>query len=120
MRAVAEHRAARRRPHRLDGCKRWAGRADVLKVAEVCDRVAKLRTGSFFPILLERRRRVDHALLAVVMEAYLHGVSPARVDDLVKPWGPTRASPSPRCRGSASTSTLAAFDTSDDGRSAAP
>jgi transposase-like protein len=83
-------------------------------------RISKLRTGRFFPILLERRRRVDHALLAVVMEADLHGVSPARVDDLVKPWGPTRASPSPRCRGSASTSTLAAFDTSDDGRSAAP
>ena len=38
-------------------------------------RIPKLRTGSFFPSLLERRRRIDQALFAVVMEAYLHGVS---------------------------------------------
>jgi putative transposase len=37
--------------------------------------IPKLRSGSFFPSLLERRRRVDQALFAVVMEAYLHGVS---------------------------------------------
>ena len=46
-------------------------------------RIPKLRTGSFFPSLLERRRRVDQALFAVVMEAYLHGVSTWKVDDLV-------------------------------------
>ena len=33
----------------------------------------KLRAGSFFPSLLERRRRVDQSLFAVIMEAYLHG-----------------------------------------------
>jgi putative transposase len=38
-------------------------------------RIPKLRTGSFFPSLLERRLRVDQALFAVVMEAYLRGVS---------------------------------------------
>jgi len=38
-------------------------------------RIPKLRQGSFFPALLERRRRVDQALFAVVMEAYVHGVS---------------------------------------------
>src|SRR3546814_8068554 len=38
-------------------------------------RIPKLRAGSFFPSLLERRRRVDQALFAVVMEAYVHGVS---------------------------------------------
>ena len=37
-------------------------------------RIPKLRTGSFFPSLLERRRRVDQALFAVIMEA---GVAPA-------------------------------------------
>jgi transposase-like protein len=47
----------------------------------------KLRSGSFFPSLLERRRRVDQALFAVVMEAYLHGVSTRKVDDLVKALG---------------------------------
>ena len=50
-------------------------------------RIPKLRTGSFFPSLLERRRRVDQALYAVVMEAYLHGVSTRKVDDLVKALG---------------------------------
>ncbi|PRX63810.1 transposase-like protein [Nonomuraea fuscirosea] len=49
--------------------------------------IPKLRTGSFFPCLLERRRRVDQALFAVVMEAYLHGVSTRKVDDLVKALG---------------------------------
>ena len=47
-------------------------------------RIPKLRTGSFFPALLERRRRVDEALYAVVMEAYVHGVSTRKACDLVK------------------------------------
>ncbi|MDI2129133.1 IS256 family transposase [Yinghuangia seranimata] len=45
--------------------------------------IPKLRAGSFFPSLLERRRRIDQALYAVVMEAYVHGVSTRSVDDLV-------------------------------------
>lgn len=49
--------------------------------------IPKLRSGSFFPSLLERRRRVDQALFAVVMEAYIHGVSTRKVDDLVKALG---------------------------------
>ena len=50
-------------------------------------KIPKLRAGSFFPALLERRRRVDQALFAVVMEAYVHGVSTRKVDDLVKALG---------------------------------
>ena len=50
-------------------------------------KIPKLRSGTFFPALLERRRRVDQALFAVVMEAYLHGVSTRKVDDLVKALG---------------------------------
>jgi putative transposase len=49
--------------------------------------IPKLRTGSFFPSILERRRRIDRALFAVVMEAYVHGVLTRSVDDLVKHWG---------------------------------
>ncbi|MFD9471490.1 IS256 family transposase [Streptomyces goshikiensis] len=49
--------------------------------------IPKLRAGSFFPSLLERRRRIDQALYAVVMEAYVHGVSTRSVDDLVKALG---------------------------------
>jgi len=50
-------------------------------------RIPKLRQGSFFPAVLERRRRVDQALFAVVMEACVHGVSTRKVDDLVKALG---------------------------------
>lgn len=50
-------------------------------------RIPKLRSGSFFPALLERRRRVDQCLFAVVMQAYLHGTSTRKVDDLVKALG---------------------------------
>lgn len=50
-------------------------------------RIPKLRQGCFFPALLERRRRVNEALYAVVMEAYVHGVSTRKVDDLVKAMG---------------------------------
>jgi transposase-like protein len=49
--------------------------------------IPKLRAGSFFPSLFERRRRIDQALYAVVMEAYVHGVSTRSVDDLVKALG---------------------------------
>ena len=45
--------------------------------------IPKLRKGSFFPELLEPRRRIDQALYAVVMEAYVNGVSTRSVDDLV-------------------------------------
>lgn len=46
-------------------------------------RIPKLRKGSFFPTILEPRRRIDQALYAVVMEAYVNGVSTRSVDDLV-------------------------------------
>ncbi|XIJ58135.1 IS256 family transposase [Kitasatospora hibisci] len=49
--------------------------------------IPKVRTGSFLPSLLERRRRIDQALYAVIMEAYVLGVSTRSVDDLVKALG---------------------------------
>src|SRR5438876_630202 len=49
--------------------------------------IPRLRASSFFPSLLEPRRRIDRALWAVVMEAYVHGVSTRKVDDLVKALG---------------------------------
>ena len=53
------------------------------KAGDVELAIPKLRRGSFFPTVLERRRRIDRALYAVVMEAYVHGVSTRKVDDLV-------------------------------------
>ena len=50
-------------------------------------RIPKTRTGSFFPTLLEPRRRIDQALYAVVMQAYVDGVSTRAVDDLVQALG---------------------------------
>ena len=50
-------------------------------------RIPKLRKGSFFPELLEPRRRVDRALWAVIMTAYITGTSTRKVDDLVKALG---------------------------------
>jgi transposase-like protein len=45
--------------------------------------ISKLRPGLFFPSLLERRRRIDQALFAVVMEVYVTGTNVRKVDDLV-------------------------------------
>jgi transposase-like protein len=57
------------------------------KAGDVELAIPKLRHGSFFPSILERRRRIDRALFAVVMEAYVHGVSTRKVDDLVAALG---------------------------------
>lgn len=52
-------------------------------------KIPKTRTGSFFPTLLAPRRRIDVALHAVIMEAYVHGVSTRKVDDVVEALGVT-------------------------------
>ena len=50
-------------------------------------RIPKVREGSYFPSLLEPRRRSEKALLAVIQKAYVEGVSTRRVDDLIKSLG---------------------------------
>ena len=57
------------------------------KAGDVTLGIPKLRRGSFFPSILEPRRRIDQALYAVVMEAYVHGVSTRAVDELVEALG---------------------------------
>jgi putative transposase len=57
------------------------------KAGDVELQIPKLREGSFFPSLLEPRRRIDRALWAVIMEAFVHGVSTRKVDDLVSALG---------------------------------
>jgi putative transposase len=74
-----ESRTAQRNGHRPRLLSTPAGDVEL--------EIPKLRQGSFFPSLLERRRRIDRALYAVVMEAYVHGVSTRKVDDLVKALG---------------------------------
>jgi putative transposase len=50
-------------------------------------RIPKVSAGTYFPSLLEPRRRAEKALQAVVVEAYVKGVSTRKVDDLVKALG---------------------------------
>lgn len=74
-----EHRTTQRNGTRSKMITTAAGDLDLS--------ITKLRQGSFFPSLLERRRRIDQALFAVVMEAYVTGTSVRKVDDLVKALG---------------------------------
>jgi putative transposase len=61
----------------------WDTRAGSIDLA-----VPKLREGSYFPDwLLTPRRRAEQALVAVIGQAYVEGVSTRRVDDLVKAMG---------------------------------
>jgi transposase-like protein len=53
-----------------------------------------VRDSSYFPSLLEPRRRAERALSAVVQEAYVHGISTRKVDELVKALGMTGISKS--------------------------
>ena len=57
------------------------------RIGENDPAIPKLRKGSYFPSLLEPRRPTEKALLAVIQEAYLKGVSTRKVDDLLKALG---------------------------------
>jgi transposase-like protein len=60
----------------------WETRAGRIDLA-----IPKLRKGSYFPSFLEPRRTAEKALVAVIQEAYVHGVSTRAVDDLVRAMG---------------------------------
>jgi putative transposase len=62
--------------------RRWDTRAGEIEL-----QIPKLRQGSYFPGFLEPRRRSEQALLAVVQQAYVCGVSTRRVDQLVESLG---------------------------------
>ena len=62
--------------------RRWDTRVGTLGLS-----IPRIRDGSYFPSLLEPRRRAERALLAVVQEAYVLGVSTRRVEDLVEALG---------------------------------
>jgi len=59
------------------------------RVGEIPLRIPKVRDGTYFPSLLEPRRRSEKALLAVIQQAYVEGVSTRRVDDLLQALGLT-------------------------------
>jgi putative transposase len=75
----------------------WSTRAGEIELA-----IPKLRRGSYFPSFLEPRRRSEQALVAVVQEAYVNGISTRKVDRLVAHLGlqnMTKDQVSRLCRG---------------------
>src|SRR5438132_1707190 len=60
----------------------WSTRAGELELA-----IPKLRRGSYFPSFLEPRKRSEQALVSVVQEAYVAGVSTRKVDQVVESLG---------------------------------
>ncbi|BBL78494.1 hypothetical protein RxyAA322_24350 [Rubrobacter xylanophilus] len=62
--------------------RQWDTRVGTVELS-----VPRVRDGSYFPSLLEPRRKAERALSAVVQEAYVHGVSTRKVDELVQALG---------------------------------
>ena len=74
-----EDRATHRNGYRP---RRWDTRAGEIEL-----QIPKIRQGSYFPSILEPRRRSEQALLGVIQQAYVCGVSTRRVDQLVESLG---------------------------------
>jgi putative transposase len=80
---LGERRPEDRMTHRNGyRAREWQTRAGTVEL-----QIPKLRRGSYFPSFLEPRRRSEQALLAVVQQAYVCGVSTRRVDQLVESLG---------------------------------
>src|SRR3954469_1458597 len=76
---VPDERVTQRNGYRP---RRWDTRVGEIELA-----IPKLRSGSYFPSFLEPRKRSEQALVAVVQEAYVNGVSTRKVDRLVEQLG---------------------------------
>ena len=74
-----EDRATHRNGYRP---RRWDTRAGEIEL-----QIPKIRQGSYFPTFLQPRKRSEQALLSVVQQAYVCGVSTRRVDQLVESLG---------------------------------
>jgi transposase-like protein len=74
-----ESRTAHRNGYRT---RTWDTRVGTVEL-----RVPKVAPGTYFPSLLEPRRRAERALAAVIQEAYVKGISTRKVDDLVRALG---------------------------------
>jgi putative transposase len=88
---VEEHIGASRHertPQRTGRRNGYRHRSWDTRVGTIDLKVPRTREGSYFPSLLEPRRKAERALSAVVQEAYVHGVfRPARWTSWYKPWG---------------------------------
>ncbi|MCA1701179.1 MAG: IS256 family transposase [Actinobacteria bacterium] len=75
----SEDRATHRNGYRP---RRWDTRAGEIEL-----QIPKIRQGSYFPSFLQPRKRSEQALVSVVQQAYVCGVSTRRVDQLVESLG---------------------------------
>ena len=76
-----------RTPERINHRNGYRERAWETRAGRIDLRIPKLRKGSYFPAILEPRRTAEKALIAVIQEAYIQGISTRSVDDLVKAMG---------------------------------
>jgi putative transposase len=76
-----------RSPERITHRNGYRTRMWETRVGEIPLQIPKLREGSYFPSLLEPRKRSEHALLAVIQQACVLGVSTRKVDELVQALG---------------------------------
>lgn len=81
----AEH--GERSPERLTHRNGYRGRTWSTRAGEIELAIPKIRRGSYFPSFLEPRKRSEQALVAVVQQAYVAGVSTRKVDQLVESLG---------------------------------
>jgi transposase-like protein len=76
-----------RNPERLTHRNGYRSRAWSTRAGEIELAIPKIRRGSYFPSFLEPRKRSEQALVAVVQEAYVAGVSTRKVDQVVESLG---------------------------------
>jgi putative transposase len=76
-----------RSAERLNWRNGYRDRAFDTRLGTLQLRIPKLRQGSYFPPFLEARKTSEKALVAVIQEAWVGGVSTRRVDDLVQAMG---------------------------------
>ena len=76
-----------RSPARRNWRNGWRRRGLSRRVGELLLSIPKLRRGSYFPSFLEPRRRAERALLSVVQEAYVLGVSSRKRERLLSALG---------------------------------
>src|SRR5918995_2124317 len=77
-----------RSPERLNWRNGYRERTLDTRLGSLQLRIPKLRQGSYFPPFLEPRKMAEKALVAVIQEAWIGGVSTRRVDELVQAMGP--------------------------------
>ena len=81
---AGKHKRTDARTNQRNGTRdrRWDTRVGTIDLA-----IPKLRKGSYFPSFLEPRRRAEQAFVSIIQEAYVHGVSTRKVEDLVQAMG---------------------------------